>query len=73
MRDGRVWLVLDLCTPMFIPKRVVYLSSSIAHSERWFLRRADFCCSTFSIGAKSRPNPAMQVAATRRAFTFSSD
>jgi hypothetical protein len=28
--------------PMFIPKRVVYLSSSIAHYERWFLMRADF-------------------------------
>jgi hypothetical protein len=28
--------------PMFIPKRVVYLSLSIAHYERWFLMRADF-------------------------------
>ena len=33
--------------PMFIPKRVAYLSSSIAHYERWFfnarfLMRADF-------------------------------
>jgi hypothetical protein len=27
---------------MFIPKQAVYLFSSIAHYERWFLMRADF-------------------------------
>jgi hypothetical protein len=39
--------------PMFIPKRVVYLSSSIAHYERWFLMRADFVAPPFA----SEPRP----------------
>ena len=51
--------------PMFIPKRVVYLSSSIAHYERWFLMRADFVAPTFCVGAMSTPNRAMQRTANR--------
>ncbi len=51
--------------PMFIPKRVVYLSSSIAHYERWFLMRADFVAPTFCVGATSTPNRAMQRTANR--------
>ena len=39
--------------PMFIPKRVAYLSSSIAHYERWFLMRADFVAPPFA----SEPRP----------------
>jgi hypothetical protein len=39
--------------PMFIPKRVVYLSSSIAHYKRWFLMRADFIAPPFA----SEPRP----------------
>ena len=39
--------------PMFIPKQVVYLSSSIAHYERWFLMRADFVAPPFA----SEPRP----------------
>jgi hypothetical protein len=35
--------------PMFIPKRVAYLSSSIAHYERWFLMRADFVAPPFAL------------------------
>ena len=35
--------------PMFIPKRVVYLYSSIVHYERWFLNARRLCCSTFCL------------------------
>ncbi len=47
--------------PMFIPKRVVYLSSSIAHYECWFLMRADFVAPTFCVGATSTPNQTSEV------------
>jgi hypothetical protein len=40
--------------PMFIPKRVAYLSSSIAHYERWFLMRADFVAPPFA--SEQRPH-----------------
>ena len=40
---------------MFIPKRVAYLSSSIAHYERWFLTRADFVAPPFA--SEPRPHP----------------
>jgi hypothetical protein len=56
--------------PMFIPKRVAYLSSSIAHYERWFLMRADFVAPPFA-SATSTPNHAMQPTTGRRTAKIS--